>query len=57
MNILFGFQPAPARDPRADVQQFVSEFEDEYGREHPEFLMCGYDEVCVQMHAHSGVRS
>ena len=42
---MFGFQPAPARNARADVQQFISEFESEYGTTHPSFLQCSYSEV------------
>ena len=45
MSLLFGFQPAPARNARADVQQFISEFESEYGTTHPSFLQCSYSEV------------
>ncbi len=46
-SFLFGFRVGPARDPVADVQQFVSEFETDYGTHHPRFLTCGYDEVCT----------
>ena len=45
VNMLFGFQPAPARNAGADVQQFISEFEGEYGTTHPPFLQCSYSEV------------
>ena len=45
VSLLFGFQPAPARNARADVQQFISEFESEYGTTHPSFLQCSYSEV------------
>lgn len=45
VSLVFGLQPTPARDPSADVQQFVSEFEAEYGTQHPRFLTCGYDQV------------
>lgn len=45
VNLLFGFQPAPARNAGADVQQFISEFEGEYGTTHPAFLQCSYSEV------------
>ena len=48
MNLLFGFRPALANNPVADVQQFVSEFEAAYGTQHPRFLTCGYDEVQYQ---------
>ena len=45
VRIFFGFQPAPARNPLADVRKFISDFENDYGHQHPPFLQCTYGEV------------
>ena len=56
VNLVFGFQPQPAQNPRADVQQFVSSFEVQYGLQHPPFLVASYQQVnrtfaeCVVTH-------
>ena len=47
--LLFGNQPALATNPRADVQRFITEFEQEYGNSHPRFLTCSYGDVCLYL--------
>ena len=44
VDLVFGFQPT-ARNPLADVRQFVLEFESEYGRTHPPFVESTYEQV------------
>lgn len=48
VNLVFGFQPQPAQNPRADVQQFVSSFEVQYGLQHPAFLVASYQQALSQ---------
>ena len=48
VHLVFGYQPAPARNPIADVQQFVTEFETEFGPAHPPLLTCSYSQVGPQ---------
>ena len=44
VDLVFGFQPI-ARNPLADVRQFVQEFESEYGQIHPPFIESTYEQV------------
>ena len=51
---MFGFQPT-AQNPQADVQQFIREFESDYGQGHPPFVISSYEQVrehnmCVSEH-------
>ena len=49
VGILFGAHPRNAMDPVGDVRQFVSQFEAEYGTDHPPFLCCSYGDVsCIE---------
>ena len=45
VHLLFGSEPTPARNPTGDVQRFVTEFEEDYGTVHPEFLQLSYGNV------------
>ena len=45
ITLLFGNQPALATNPCADVQRFITEFEQEYGNSHPRFLTCSYGDA------------
>lgn len=46
VSIIFGSEPRPSPDPHGDVRKFITEFEFEYGTDHPPFLVKSYDEVC-----------
>jgi len=45
VNLLFGVEPIPSQTPHEDATQFMAEFQSEYGNQHPDFLITGYDEV------------
>lgn len=47
VGLIFGNQPAIPSDPVGDVNRFITQFEDEYGTEHPEYLSCSYSDVCL----------
>ena len=53
VHLLFGSEPTPARDPIGDVNRFVTEFEEDYGTVHPEFLRLSYGNV--SLHCYSTV--
>lgn len=40
--------PGPAGDPVGDVRSFISQYEEEYGPEHPPFLTCSYGDVIIE---------
>ena len=45
VGLLFGTQPRSSSNPVRDVQQFTSQFETDYGANHPSFLCCSYGDV------------
>ena len=45
VHLLFGSEPTPARNPIGDVQRFITDFEEDYGTVHPDFLELSYGSV------------
>ncbi len=45
---MFGSEPTPSTNPRGEIEEFVSDFESNFGTNHPQFLIKSYDEVCYR---------
>ena len=45
VSLAFGSEPVPSQTPHEDAMQLVTEFQSEYGNQHPEFLITSYEEA------------